>query len=259
MDNLTDKLASLAGEALYSSRIPQIEIRQSDGLRWMHFGDSAVQACMLLDNPHQLQLPYTQAMLAGLVFIEQPQRLLNLGLGGGSFIRFFEKTWPALAVESVDNSADVIALSREFFQVSERSPLHCMNAEAFVAAVEENYDAIFCDLYADNSHPTCMFDEQFYGNCCQSLTSQGMLTVNLLLTDEAEMINLLQTVRKHFPIVVLMGVPDHANTLLFALKQPVADSEFLMSRVQQLQADFQLDLMPYVEQFNILAAPVDEV
>jgi len=259
MDNLTDKLSALSGETLYSSHIPQIEICQLDGLRWMHFGDSAVQACMSLDAPHQLLLAYTQAMLAGLVFIEQPQRLLNLGLGGGSFIRFFEKTWPALAIESVDNSADVIALSREFFQVCEGSPLHCMSAETFVAAAEANYDAIFCDLYADNNHPACMFDEQFYGNCYQSLTAQGMLAVNLLLTDEAEMINLLQAVRKHFPIVVLMAVPDHTNTILFALQQPVADSEFLMSRVQQLQADFQLDLMPYVEQFNILAAPVNEL
>jgi len=259
MNNLTEKLSALAGEALYSSRIPQIEICQLDDLRWMHFGDSAVQACMSLDDPHQLLLPYTQAMLAGLVFVDQPQRLLNLGLGGGSFIRFFEKLWPALVVESVDSCADVITLSRKFFQISQRSALHCMRAEAFVAKAEANYDAIFCDLYADNSHPACMFDEQFYGNCRHCLTSQGMLTVNLLITDEAEMIDLLQAVRKHFPVVVLMAVPDHTNTLLFALQEPVGDSEFLVSRVQQLQADFQLDFMPYVERFNILSAPIDEL
>jgi len=66
---------------------------------------------MSLSKPYQLLLPYTEAMLAGLVIIEQPKRLLNLGLGGGSFLRFFNKTWPKLLVGSVDSRFEVIDLS----------------------------------------------------------------------------------------------------------------------------------------------------
>jgi len=251
------QLNQQTGEVLYHSSESQIEIRQLDGRRRMHFGDKAVQACMSLSKSHQLLLPYTKAMLAGLVFIELPKRLLNLGLGGGSFIRFFDKTLPKLLVESVDNSTEVIDLSRRFFEISESSPVHCMNAEDFVADAAANYDVIFCDLFADSAHPDCMFDEAFYLNCHSRLGPSGLLAVNLLITDEAKMVTLLQQVRKHFAVLVLMAVPDHTNTILFAIKQPVVDSEFLVARARQLQADFGIDLTPYIERFMMLASAVD--
>jgi len=253
-----EQLNQQAGEVLYHSCDSQIEIRQLGELRWMHFGSNAVQSCMSLSKPHQLLLSYTEAMLAGLVFIEQPKRLLNLGSGGGSLIRFFNKTLPKLLVDSVDSSAEVIDLSRRFFEISESNPLHCMNAEDFVADAAITYEAIFCDLFAGSSHPDCMFDESFYDNCHSRLESAGLLVVNLLITDQAQMIKLLQQVRKHFATLVLMAVPDHTNTILFALKQPVVENEFLVARAHQLQTVFEVNLMPYIERFTMLALAVGE-
>jgi len=43
------------------------------------------------------------------------------------------------------------------------------------------------------------------------------------------MITLLQQVRKHFATLVLLAVPDHTKTILFALKQPVVENDFLVA------------------------------
>lgn len=256
-EHALQQLIPQAGQQLHHSRDPDITIRQSNEMRWMHFADSAVQACMLLREPHKLLLPYTQAMLSGLVFIEQPERLLNLGLGGGSFNRFFAQALPLLEVESVDSSAEVIELSQRFFVMPENSTVHCSHAEVFVAKTTEQYDVIFCDLFSADGHPDCMFDAAFYADCCRSLGTAGVLAVNLLVTDEAQMINLLQQVRRHFPTVVLLAVPEHANTILFALKQTVIDQAFVIKRAQQLSAAFDMELAAYLERFVMLTATAD--
>ena len=261
MENGVGLLTSFVGDTLSTacSNGRCIEIRQFNRIRWMHFGDGAVQGCMSLDSPHQLLLAYTQAMLAGFLFVDQPQRLLNLGLGCGSFVRFFQAKLTTLQVDSVDHCEQVIGLAKRYFQVAETSPVCCETAEAFVAASQLSYDVIFCDLHANNGHPDCMFDASFYGNCYDRLSEHGVMAVNLLLTDEQNMRVLLQAVREHFETLVLMAVPDHKNTLLFAIKQPLTAEQELISRAQKLQSDFDLDLSPYITQFKVLAGVAGKV
>lgn len=261
MEDGVGQLTPFAGNVLSTScrNGRCIEIRQFNHIRWMHFGDAAVQGCISLDSPPQLLLAYTQAMLAGFLFVDQPRRLLNLGLGCGSFVRFFQEKLPALQVDSVDHCEQVIEFAKYYFRVSETSPVYCETAEAFVAASQLSYDVIFCDLHANNGHPDCMFDASFYGNCYDRLSAYGVMAVNLVLTDEQEMLVLLQAVREHFHTLVLMAVPDHKNTILFAIKQPLAAEHVLILQAQKLQSVFDLDLSPYITQFRVLAGAAGKV
>ena len=88
-------------------------------------------------------------MLVSFLFVDNPQRLLNLGLGCGSFERFFQTKLPSLQVDSVDYSEQVIELAKRYFQVAETNSLTCEAAEDFVAVSQPSYDVIFCDLYAN--------------------------------------------------------------------------------------------------------------
>jgi|GEM_PF-3013610 len=71
------------------------------------------------------------------------------------------------------------------------------------------------------------------------------------------MVKLLQKVRKHFATLVLLGVQT-APIHFFALKKPIVENEFLVARLHQLQMGFEVDLMPYLERFTMLASPVGE-
>lgn len=260
MDDDIEALTALSGDVLYSSNSHGrfIEIRQSNRFLWMHFGDDAVQGCMSLDSPHQLQLAYTEAMLVSFLFVDQPQRLLNLGVGCGSFERFFQTRLPGLQVDSVDNCQQVIALAKRYFQVAETRRLICEPAETFMAAAQASYDVIFCDLHADNNHPACLFDSGFYGNCYERLTHDGVMVVNLLLTDQQQMLNLVQVVREHFDTLVLMAVPNHKNTILFALKVAFPEEPTILLRAQQLLPVFGVDLKPYIDQFKVFSATAEK-
>ena len=65
-----------------------IEVFDDGKSRSLHFGTPARQSSMALDAPDRLQLPYTQAMMAFLLFQPQPEAVLMVGLGGGSMAKF---------------------------------------------------------------------------------------------------------------------------------------------------------------------------
>ncbi|MEH6358767.1 MAG: hypothetical protein V7745_07240 [Pseudomonadales bacterium] len=261
MDDDIERLTASSGCVLYTSSSPDkfIEVRQLNRTLWMHFGDDAVQGCMSLDHPYQLLLLYTEAMLASFLFVGSPQRVLNLGVGCGSFERFFQTKLPGLQIDSVDSCQQVIELAKRFFKVARKKPLICEHAETFVTAGQASYDVIFCDLHADNSHPACLFDSIFYGNCYERLSTDGVMVVNLLLTEQSQMLKLLQTVREHFDTLVLMAVPNHKNTLLFALKGPFPDEQAMLLRAKQLLPVFGVDLKPYIDQFKVFSAAPEKI
>jgi spermidine synthase len=58
-----------------------IDIREEAGIRYLHFGTDWVQGAMRLSKPHRLELAYTQAMLAFLLFRPAPRNVLIIGLG----------------------------------------------------------------------------------------------------------------------------------------------------------------------------------
>jgi len=104
-----------------------------------------------------------------------------------------------------------------------------------------------------------MFEAHFYGNCYERLSEHGVMAINLVLTDEQDMLALLQAVRKSFATLVLMAVPDHTNTIVVAIKQPLAQEQVLVSRAQKLQPVFDLDLSLYIGQFKVLAGASGEI
>src|SRR6266851_724789 len=52
--------------------------------RFLHFDLECVQSAMHLGDPDKLTLAYTRKMMAFLLFNRNPNRILLLGLGGGS-------------------------------------------------------------------------------------------------------------------------------------------------------------------------------
>ncbi|NCW98692.1 MAG: hypothetical protein EBW71_06870, partial [Betaproteobacteria bacterium] len=69
------------GQALHFS--------EDQGVRYLHFGTPWIQGAMRIRVPHRLVLDYTQDMMAWLMLMSVPDRVLHLGLGAGACVRFF--------------------------------------------------------------------------------------------------------------------------------------------------------------------------
>ena len=61
-----------------------VTIAEEDGVRSLHIGGLAIQSAMRMSAPDQLELHYTRAMMAFLLFEPRPRDILMIGLGGGS-------------------------------------------------------------------------------------------------------------------------------------------------------------------------------
>ena len=63
-----------------------IRVTELGELRYLFFGEQTEQSCGLIGNPAWLEYDYTRAMLLAGYWLEDTQRVLALGLGGGSLV-----------------------------------------------------------------------------------------------------------------------------------------------------------------------------
>ena len=76
------------------NREVSVEVSEQGGIRSLHLGSDTVQSSMKLDDPYELVLSYTRAMMAFLLFRPRPEHVLMIGLGGGSLPKFVHSICP---------------------------------------------------------------------------------------------------------------------------------------------------------------------
>jgi len=70
-------------------------------------------------RPDELALDYTQAMMAFLLFQQQPRDVLMIGLGGGSMARYMHQRMPRTRSTVVEINPKVLAAARSLFHFPE--------------------------------------------------------------------------------------------------------------------------------------------
>jgi spermidine synthase len=63
-------------------------LSEEDGVRYLHFGTEWIQGGMRIARPWQLELEYQKQMMALALFLPEPQRILQLGLGAAALTKF---------------------------------------------------------------------------------------------------------------------------------------------------------------------------
>ena len=81
-------------ERVYSGSYDKPFVVDNGPRRFLHFDFGAIQSVMEVSNPVRLALAYTRKMMAFLLFNRTPERILLLGLGGGSLASFATQTCP---------------------------------------------------------------------------------------------------------------------------------------------------------------------
>ncbi len=232
-----------------------IEVREQDGLRWMHFGGIAIQAMLALEEHRHPVIPYQLNMLSVLLLHTSPGSLLSLGLGGGSFERFFSGFKPGMSLTTVESNPDVIQLQRDYFPVPESVAVIQSDAASYLSHSTEAYDIILCDIFELSHMPSCLDRGDFYANTFRSLTAQGVLAINLLPQSEEELLNILLAIRASFDHLMLLQLPDFKNVLLFCLKQEPPGTTQLQQRAEALLADTGIDLSHVAKDISKLPKP----
>ena len=219
-----------------------IEVREQGRFRWMHFGSHAIQSILDKHSPSIPRHPYNIAMLAALLFVQRPQNILNLGVGGGSIERFFYGFYPDTRVTSVELSSHVTAVAREYFFIDKDHPVIEDSAEHFIRSDQGVYDIVFCDIFFMDEHPLALNNADYYEALSQRLNDNGILVLNLLPKSESELLIILRALREALPWGYLFELTDHKNILVFCFKQRPSVMELLEPRAQVLKDAIGLDM-----------------
>lgn len=167
------------------SALDTVEISEHHGVRYLHLGNDTVQSAMRIANPYALELSYTQAMVSFLLFAPPPESALMVGLGGGSLVKFFYHNYPDVRICAVDIHPEVIRAAHQYFFVpstDERLMVIQADAAEFIPK-QRNWNAILLDGFDAHYQVPSLATDEFYCQCVQALSAQGVLTVNLWGSD----------------------------------------------------------------------------
>lgn len=158
-----------------------IHIHTNRQTRSLSLSTTLIQSCMRLEAPDELVLDYTRAMMAALLVNPLPRRVLMIGLGGGSMLKYLHRHVPESHITAVEISQDVIDLRDDFCipPDSDRLLTVCADGAAFVATPPQRYDLILVDGFDGAGIPADLTTRRFYTHCRQALTPCGVLVVNV--------------------------------------------------------------------------------
>ena len=168
-------------------------------------------------------------LMAGSVTAQDPQSLLILGMGTGTYGSQCARYFPGLAIEGVEIDPEITRLAREYFALPESLPVADYDGRAWLAASSRTYDVILVDAYQDITTPFQMSSLEFFRLVRDHLTENGILVLNMNMHASGEGgINqyLADTVAAVFPFVYTVDVPNTTNRELFAFCDSTALERF---------------------------------
>ena len=198
----------------------------------MVFSDVDIQSRMSTARPDELQFEYTRLMMGVLLFQPQPQRMLMIGLGGGSLAKFGYKELPHTHITVVEINPHVIALRQSFcipdddarFQVVQ------MDAAHFMAQTEQTFDVVFVDGFDQHGMPEQLCSPQFYADCRRVLNAGGVAVANLHRFHAYRDVYVDRIEAAFNQQLCIVNAPGTTNCVVFAMNGVFKDQSFTFSK-----------------------------
>jgi spermidine synthase len=222
--------------------------------RSLLFNLDFVQSEMRLAAPDALDTPYAQAMMGFLLFHTNVRRLLLLGLGGGSLSKFIHRHLPLVAQTAVEADVDVLAFRRAF-RIPDDGPRFRVvlgDAADFVCTANANFDVMLVDAYEPGGVSSSLLRGTFYANARRRLGPQGVLVANLAGDAAARRAHLDLILEAFGDNVLVVGVDDGANHVVFAFRDPRFEPrwKWIVSQAPAMRTRYGLDFPALARQLE---------
>ena len=241
------------GPGLYGSVIVE---ESGSGMRTLMFErNGARQSVVKIGDPDHLELSYARTVLAGLALSGRSQRMLVLGLGGGSLPMFLHRNFPQAIIDVAEIDPAVVSVAKQYFDVNEdeRLRIHVGDARKFVeASIPGFYDLILLDAFGAHSVPAHLSTREFVLSLRRAISTEGVVIGNLWRRPfNASYDSMVVTYLSVFEQTFVLDVPGDANSIVLALprRQPAVNRESLAGKAGELARSrkFRVNLADIVE------------
>jgi spermidine synthase len=205
------------------SKFSHIKIRKNGNVRTLYFvrdsGEEVIESMLNIGSPHDLIVTYTRYMFLSYVFKPKQERVLIVGLGGGSMVHFMKHYDPQAKVDVVEIDPKIVELADNYFGVKSGGNVRVITQDAFEffkAAGGEKYDVIYIDAFlkpaADTDVtgvPLKLKTINFYKDMQKKLSPDGMVVFNMNPHDKID--KDVDVIKEAFPQVYAFHLPDYGG------------------------------------------------
>jgi len=216
----------------------RIAVSDEGQVRYLRL-DNYWQSARDLADPLRTVFPYTDYLHLPVVFAQGFQRVLFVGMGGGTTPSRFYHDYPRAAIEVVEIDPAVVATARQLFALPDEARLqvHVLDGRLWLRRTSERYDLIILDAYLIDTIPFHLATREFYQAASARLTPTGVVASNVIGAvrgPESRFFRAIyKTFRSVFPHVYVFpvggGVPESLRNIILvgAGDPPLTRSEIL--------------------------------
>jgi len=228
-----------------------VYVYETRNSRILSFDGKIYQSSMKLNNISGLHLIYTQAMMAGLLFLPQVKTATVMGLGAGSMVKNLLTSFPELDVHAVEYRKAVVKAAQKHFYLpyTPRLFIHVDDATHHIKHTDIKSDIIFSDLFNADGLESNQVQSTYLRDCKDALTEQGVLVLNICNTSYQLREVLDQLLIEVFNNQLLRYDVDEGNTIIFAFKNdiPKMDRKALLTKAQDLHKQMNIPMEHYAK------------
>ena len=225
-----------------------ILVEENNGLRCLKFNVKSTktqQSCMLVNQPQQLVFNYTKMLFSSLLLNPNPERILIIGLGGGSMSNALHEIFPSANITNVEIDPAVIKVARSYFDFIENEQVNAIvqDGRIFVKRAtikKQQYDWIILDAFNGDYIPEHLMTQEFLQETKQLLSTNGVLAANTFSVSDLYHYE-SATYKSVFGDFFNVKRKSSSNRIILASNQPLPEAKVIAERAQFLSEK----LLPY--------------
>lgn len=235
--------------------LPEVGISEHGNIRSLHLGSETVQSSMNVDYPAELVLSYSRAMMAWLLFAENVRHITQIGLGGGSFVRWIDAHLPEVAQTAVEINPQVISVARGLFELpfeGEKFEIIEADGAEYIKTLRGGTDVLLVDGFDGVQIIDALVTEPFFADCRTALSEHGIFVTNWWSGDKRYPLFLQRLAQVFDQRVLCVPAETHGNVAVLAFQnqapQPLAA---LQKKAAKLSEQYGLDFKTMLHQAHV--------
>jgi len=219
------------------------------------------QSCRFLENPQALVFPYAKMTLSSLLVQDDPQRILIIGLGGGTLPEVYHTLFPEAEIIISEIDEAVLSVAEDFFDFAQTDKIKVDIGDGRVyvkraALRNESFDLVIIDAFNGEYIPEHLMTEEFLQEIKQLLPEDGMLVSNTFSTSrlyDAES----QTYQNVFGEIINLRMNNTGNRIIIASRQSLPDLNTLNRRAANWRSRLEIFDMDVTDYPRFMSTEVD--